>query len=117
MLLIEHCLQLLGYRLSGRSTVGKDHRALLTDASGRNRHVAFLKACQHGYFFASRRQPQNAPGAIDCGIGQRHSPPRLVNPGHSYVFISNAEHRISWHQRSSVTVRPKAEMNEIESWW
>ena len=99
---------------AGRIVVGQHERAVLTDSSGWNRTIGGVQTRQHVGLLRTGHQPDDAPRAIEHGIGQGHPAPALIRPGERDVGVGDVEHRIPGHQRRGMAVRPEAQVCEIE---
>ena len=85
------------------------------DAPRRDGRISTLQPREHLDFILPGYQPQDAAGTVEDGVGQRHSPPLLVNAGQSDVPICNVKDRVTWHERRSMAIRSQAQMNQIQN--
>jgi hypothetical protein len=94
--------------------VGQHQSAFAANPTGRNPAVAFVEARRHLRLLRPGHQPEDAPRAIENGIGQGHSAPSLINAGESDVVGGHVDHRVSGDERRGMAVGPEAEKHEVE---
>src|SRR5579862_9250120 len=101
-------------QLGRRRAVGEHQTLVLVNPPRWNRGIGVAETHERSSLILPGHQPEDAPGAIDYGIGQRHPTPALVDAGQRNVCVVDLENRVSWYQGGGVAVRPETQMNEVE---
>ena len=76
-----------------RGAVGKDQGIVLTDPARGDRRVGATEALEHRDLLGPCHEPEDAPGAVQDRIGQRHPAPSHVDARHGDVAVGDGENR------------------------
>src|SRR4029077_10421105 len=94
--------------------VGKHQAMILSSPPGGNRRIGVAQSYKRSSLVAAGHQPEDAPGTIDNWVSQGHPPSALIDSGQGDGHVVDVQDGISRYQRSGVTVRPEAEMHEVQ---